>query len=66
MKFSREQKKQNATDIMVKIDNCHTGEDIDRVGDMLDELMQMGAIYKRAYDALCEELDCNMFDILEL
>ncbi len=64
MKISREQKKQNAVELMMQIDKCHSEEDIERVGDILEEYMFMGGIYKRHYEVLCEELDCRLCDIV--
>lgn len=65
MKITREEKRKNISEICKQIDNCESEDDLERVGDILNELLQAGLIFKKDYKFLEEELDNRLMTLIE-
>lgn len=65
MRLNRAEKRQKAFDIFMKISDCITEDDIERLSDELDDLEVAGLILKKDYKFLCDELDDQLSYLVE-
>jgi hypothetical protein len=65
MKYSRQEKRLEASKILEMIHLCKNEADIEKVDDYLDACAIAGIIFKIDYKFLCEELDDRLMTLVE-
>ena len=63
--MTRAEQKENATRLLLEIDKCETEDDLDKVDERAEIMMQIGHITKKAYRAIEEALDDRIMDLVE-
>ena len=62
----REIQKANATMLLRRIEKCETEEDVEKVSDLAEEMVQAQMITKKVYRFIEEELDDQIAYLVDL
>lgn len=65
IKFSREDKRREASDIFHMIQACKNETELEEVSDYIDECIVIGSIFKKDYKYLSDELDDRLMVLVE-